>query len=86
MKTLRKQRVFCTKEDWGACLLEGVVYTEEGFTLAPSRHSGSFCMKAIDSGETDFAWERVSLEARITSVNPQNRCVTTLPRIITRIE
>ena len=67
MEILHKQRVFCTKEDWGACRLDGVAYTDEGFTLAFNRQSGSFHMKAIDSGETDFVWERVSLNANLPS-------------------
>jgi phage tail-like protein len=63
METQHTQRVFSTKEDWGAYRLDGVVFADGGFTMEPGRQSGSFFIKAIDSGEKDFLWERVSLEA-----------------------
>ena len=65
MESIHAQMVFCCAEQWLGGLFHHVVPWGDGLRLSDGAVTGIYCLPAVDSGESGFAWERVLAEAEL---------------------
>lgn len=66
MNPVRKQWVFCCREQWMAGRFYHMEPWEDGLRLNCARYpSGVYCLPAVDSGENGFQWSRVVVDTQL---------------------